>query len=118
MAAIYIALLILIIVALAEPILLLVSSAFLRIRKKQNQVSGLNFESAEHSSGIGTSIMSEYFHYFTGFLAFEVVAVIFVLWVYVEGFLSAAANNYVLAFMSISLFLEYFVVFFALRRVK
>ncbi len=118
MAAGYIALLVFIVIALIVPASLLLTSILLRIRKRQNTVSGLNFESAEQSVGARTSIMQEYFHYFTGFLAFEVVAVVFVLWVYVSGFLSVHTDNYVMAFVVASLFLEYFVVLLALRRVK
>ncbi|MCL5008541.1 MAG: NADH-quinone oxidoreductase subunit A [Candidatus Marsarchaeota archaeon] len=118
MPAAYLALFVFVVVALLVPASLLLSSILLRIRKRQNSVSGLNFESGEQSTGAPTGIMHEYFHYFTGFLAFEVVAAIFVLWVYVNGFLSSVSNAYVLGFMVASLIMEYAVILLAMRYIK
>lgn len=118
MASGYIALLVFMFVALVVPASLLLASLFLRVRRKQNPVSGLNFESGERTVGGHTGIMQEYFHYFTGFLAFEVVSAIFIVWVYASGALSGRTDDYVIAFMVMSLFLEYFVILLALRRVN
>ena len=118
MASDYVALLVFIVIALIVPAAMLLMSMFLQIRRKQNTVSGLNFESGERTIGGRTSIMQEYFHYFTGFMAFEVVTVVFILWVYVEGFLTVLTDYYVLGFLAFSLLLEYFVVLLALRRVN
>lgn len=118
MASGYIALIVFVVIAVVVPVSLILTSILLRIKKRQNSVSGLNFESGERSTGIRIGIMQEYFHYFTGFMAFEIVTVVFVLWVYVEGLLTARIDYYVLGFLGFSLLLEYFVVLLALRRVN
>lgn len=116
MASVYIVVIIFIAFALFIPASLILSSIFLGLKKKQNKVSKLNFESAEVTIGSNTSIMSEYFHYFTGFLAFEIVAGILLAWAYVARKISFQYDIYFLGFVFLCIVLELFVMLFALRR--
>lgn len=112
----YVAIIIFIAFSVFIPASLILSSMLLGSKKKQNKVSGLNFESAEASIGSRISIMSEYFHYFTGFLAFEVVVALVLAWAYVARGIQFTDNIYFLVMLLLCMILEVFVMLFALKR--
>lgn len=90
------------------PVSLLIFSKLIRIRKPQNEVATLNFESAEESIGSRLSIMKEYFHYFSAFLAFEVIATVILVWAVVARELSMGVDIAVIAFAVSGSVLELF----------
>jgi NADH:ubiquinone oxidoreductase subunit 3 (subunit A) len=77
----YIALTIFLVVSLIMPFSLILTSILLRKRTKSNPVSRGSYESAETSAGSRISIMNEYIHFFSMFIAFEVLVVFILLWV-------------------------------------
>ncbi|MCL5100568.1 MAG: hypothetical protein M1122_01255 [Candidatus Marsarchaeota archaeon] len=97
MVNVYIALILFFLLSLFVPSSLLLTSLMIRRRKPTNGVSGLNFESAEQSVGGRISIMSEYLHYFSSFLAFEVVGAIVILWVGAAHMMSVSINAIMIA---------------------
>lgn len=98
MAADWLVLVIFILFALFFPAMLILISKLIRYRGDQNEVATLNFESSEMSSGSRLSIMKEYFHYFSAFLAFEIVTVVILVWALVSSTLPFMASVGVLLF--------------------
>ncbi len=115
MASDYLAIAVFAIFSFLFPISLLVFSKLIRIRKPQNEVSTLNFESAEESTGNRLTIMKEYFHYFSAFLAFEVIAAVILVWVVTARELSMEVNIAIIAFAVSGSVLELFSIALATR---
>ncbi|MGA3020894.1 MAG: NADH-quinone oxidoreductase subunit A [Candidatus Micrarchaeales archaeon] len=67
-------------VSVLVPLSLLLFSKLVRPRGKGNSVQRLPYESAEETIGENVEIMHEYLHYFSLFLAFEMVAAIIIIW--------------------------------------
>ncbi|VVB77490.1 Uncharacterised protein [uncultured archaeon] len=67
-------------VALAVPALMLVFSKLVRPESDGNEVVTKSYESAEESDGQRASVMDEYMHFFTIFLAFEVIGAVIIVW--------------------------------------
>jgi NADH:ubiquinone oxidoreductase subunit 3 (subunit A) len=109
MASAEIALPIYAIIALFIPALMMLISLLIRRRGKESYVSRLNFESAEESIGKRITIMSEYFPYFSSFLAFEVLTAVVLIWVGIAGSLSGVAGYAVLATMVLGFVFEAFI---------
>jgi len=116
MALSYLSIAILAVIALIVPSSLILASKLIRLRKDSNRVSRQNFESAEHTIGSGSSVMAEYFHYFTGFLAFEVIVAVLLLWVYVQNYLTQATDLYFFGFLIFAMVMGYLVMLFAVKR--
>ncbi len=112
----YITIIIFIAFSIFVPMSLVITSMLLGIKKQQNKVSELNFESAEESIGSHVSIMAEYFHYFTGFLAFEVVAALILAWAYVARSVQLIDNLYFIGIVILCMVFEAFVIILALKR--
>ncbi len=90
MYSVYLALLVFVLFALIVPFAMILSSILIRNRKKSNSVKAASFESAEASSGSRISIMNEYLHYFSFFIAFDIIAAIVLIWAYASTGFSAA----------------------------
>ena len=116
MAADYLAVLVFVIFSLLIPASLLVFSKLIRIRGDSNQVSTLNFESGEESKGSRLTIMKEYFHYFSAFLAFEIVAAVILLWVVTAKTLPPEVNIAILAFAIFGFAFEIFAMLLATNK--
>ncbi len=113
MASSYVVLVVFSIVALAIPGSIILFSRLIRHRKPSSSASRLNFESGEHTIGVSSGIVHEYFHYFTSFLAFEVVAVVLIFWVYAVPSVSMLTDIYVFGFLAFAVLLQYVVILFA-----
>ncbi len=116
MASNYLALLVFAVFSFLFPVSLLLFSKLVRIRKPQNRIATLNFESAEESRGNRLTIMKEYFHYFSAFLAFEVVAAVILTWAVVARELTSGTDMAVIAFAVSGTVLEIFSIALATKR--
>ena len=116
MALSYVVLLVLAAVSIAIPASLILVSRLIRMRRASSASSRLNFESGEQTIGTGASLMSEYFHYFTGFLAFEIVAALAILWAYSEGVLPVTVDYYFFGLLAFAVIMGLFVLLLASRR--
>lgn len=116
MALAYIAVLVFILFSIAEPAGLLLTSKLMRINKEQNSISKLNFESAEESVGKRITIMSEYFHYFSAFLAFEIIVAVILIWAGVARSLPKTASVGILMLALLGFAMEGFVIIFASKK--
>ena len=76
----YVVIVIFALAAAFAPLSLILSSRLIRFVGDTNEVARLNYESGEESVGSRITIMSEYMHYFTSFLAFEVIGAVMLLW--------------------------------------
>lgn len=74
------AILIFILFSVLTPVSLILTSRYLRRNTKRNSVKDAPYESAEESRGNRISIMNEYLHYFSMFLAFEIIVVVVLVW--------------------------------------
>jgi NADH:ubiquinone oxidoreductase subunit 3 (subunit A) len=92
MYSVYLALLIFVLFALAVPFAMIFSSIMIRNRKRSNRVRNASFESAEASSGSRISIMNEYMHYFSIFVAFDIIVAIMLIWAYTAYLLTNTVN--------------------------
>ena len=88
MYPVYLALLIFILFALAVPFAMIFSSILIRNRKKSDRVKNSSFESAAASTGSRISIMNEYMHYFSIFVAFDILVAVMFIWTYSVSFLT------------------------------
>ncbi len=98
MAPVYIAILVFVVFSLLFPLSLILFSKLVRRRNEPNAASTLNFESSEESIGNRLAIMKEYFHYFSSFLAFEVIAAVLLVWVAVARYVPGKVDAAVLIF--------------------
>jgi len=116
MASDYLAVLVFVIFSLLFPASLLLFSRLVRFRGDGNPVATLNFESAEESRGSRLTLMKEYFHYFSAFLAFEVIAAVILVWVITARTLPPRINMAILAFAVFGFISEAFAMLIAVRR--
>ncbi len=112
----YIAIGIFIVLSLIIPSSLVLSSIFLGRKREGNEVKEKNFESAEVSLGSKTSIMKEYFHYFTGFLAFEILTGLILAWAYVLRATTYLGSIYFIILIIMAMVFEVFIMLFSLKR--
>ncbi len=98
----YIALALFALAAIFVPLSLVLSSKLIRLTADTNDVAQLNYESGEESVGSRIAIMSEYLHYFTSFLAFEVAGAVMLLWAALSGGLPFSVNAIMLAFFFVA----------------
>ena len=96
MVSAYVAIVIFVILAVLEPLLMLLSSKLIRRRSRETRVKKNNYESAEESSGTRTSVMGEYLYYFPMFLAFEVLVAIMLVWSVSAKAVNSTANYAIL----------------------
>lgn len=109
----YVAIIIFAIVAVLEPLLMLLGSKLIRRSSRENPVKKGNYESAEESYGSRTSVMNEYLYYFPMFLAFEVILAVMLIWVAGARSVSVVANYAILGFFVVSFIFELLVVMVA-----
>ena len=96
MYSVYLALLVCMLFALVVPFAMIFSSILIRNRKKSNRVKNASFESAEASVGSRISIMNEYMHYFSVFVAFDILIAIMLIWTYSASLLSNTTDMLIL----------------------
>jgi NADH:ubiquinone oxidoreductase subunit 3 (subunit A) len=97
------------------PAALILISKLIRFRGNQNEVATLNFESSEISTGSRLSIMKEYFHYFSAFLAFEIVTAVLLIWVLIANVVTFDVSIGVLLFAVFGSVLEGLAILLASR---
>ena len=113
MAPVYIAILVFVIFSILFPASLILFSKLVRKRSEPNAASMLNFESSEESVGNRLTIMKEYFHYFSSFLAFEVIAAVLLVWVAVARYIPGKVDAAILVFALGGLVFEVFSIIFS-----
>jgi NADH:ubiquinone oxidoreductase subunit 3 (subunit A) len=116
MASDYLAVLVFIIFSLLFPASLLLFSRLIRMQGDGNSVSTLNFESAEESRGSRLTLMREYFHYFSAFLAFEVISAVILVWVVTAKTLPPEINMAILGFAVFGFAFEAFAMLIAVKK--
>ncbi len=116
MASAYLEILVFAIFSIAFPSSIIGLSRLLGPRLPQNTVSKLNFESSEESTGSRLSIMKEYFHYFSSFLAFEIIAVVVIVWAPVSSSLPREAGFAVIALALLSMVFEALIIRISVRK--
>lgn len=112
----YLAILVFIIFSLLFPASLILFSKLVRRYPNQNEVTRQNYESSEQSIGSRLTIMKEYFHYFSSFLAFEIIAAVVLVWALASKSLTFQTNIAVITFVGTGFMLEIFAVILAIQR--
>ncbi len=107
------AILIFIIFSVFVPVSMISASIMLRGRTRRNRVRDAPYESAEASSGGGVSIMKEYLHYFSMFIAYELLVAIALVWVPVARVVSFGSSMAVLGLLGAGIVMEALVVLLA-----
>ncbi|MDE1861054.1 MAG: NADH-quinone oxidoreductase subunit A [Candidatus Micrarchaeota archaeon] len=102
----YVALTIFFLFSLFMPLSMILTSIMLRNRTRTNAVGRKPYESAEISVGNRISIMNEYLHYFSIFIAFEILVVFVLLWVVAAPLLSFSDSLIVLALLVLGFIFE------------
>ena len=92
--------------SILTPISLIVTSRALRRSTKRNNVKDSPYESGEESTGSRISIMNEYLHYFSMFIAFEIIVVIVLVWAPISKTLPEASSIAVLGLIAAAVLLE------------
>lgn len=95
MADTYLQIIIFALVALLIPLSMLLFSRLVRPRSRDSDVETLSYESAEESIGQKVEIMHEYLHYFTLFIAFEIIGVIEIIWSTFPRQAQSASGTYI-----------------------
>ena len=80
------------IVAVLVPLSLLVFSRLVRPRTRGDEIQTSAYESAEEAVGGRVEIMHEYLHYFSIFLAFEIIGIVLIIWATVSRQTQAASG--------------------------
>lgn len=102
----YLQLLVFAIMALLIPAALLLVSRMMRRSGSGNRVMGKPYESAEETVGERVGMMREYLHYLVMFLAFEIIAVIVIMWSLFPRTVQVASGTYVMSFVAFGIVLE------------
>jgi NADH:ubiquinone oxidoreductase subunit 3 (subunit A) len=97
MASTYLALLIFLLFGAFLPISMILTSKLLRPERSDNSVKNANYESGEESVGGRISIMKEYLHYFSLFLAFDIITAIILIWAFAGNTIGGIPSGYILA---------------------
>ena len=108
-----VAILIFILFSVFTPVSMVMTSVFLRRRSKKNVMMGSSYESAEESKGNRISIMNEYMHYFSMFLAFEILVAIIIVWAPITRLLPFLSSVAVLSLLVAGMVFEVFVMLIA-----
>ena len=106
MDATILAILIFIAFSIFTPISLIITSRTLRRNTKRNIVKDSSYESAEESVGSRISIMNEYLHYFSMFIAFEIIAAMVLVWAPVAKVVPEIPSIAVLGLLVVAALLE------------
>ncbi|MGC8710246.1 MAG: NADH-quinone oxidoreductase subunit A [Candidatus Micrarchaeia archaeon] len=94
------------------PLAMVLANKLIGMEEEHNAVKDSNYESAENSIGENTNVMSEYFHFLTIFVAFEIAGIVVILWSITARSIGFMQNIYaiiififsiILAFMSIGI---------------
>ncbi len=110
MVSAYIAIVIFAVMALLEPLLMLLTSIMIRRGAMPSRVKKSNYESAEESRGSRTTVMSEYLYYFPMFLAFEIITAVMLIWVTVARASAPLVNYAILGLFIFGFVFEVFVI--------
>jgi len=103
-------------VSLFIPISMLLFSRLVRPKSDENEVKTLTYESAEESIGQRVAVMTEYLHYFSLFLTFEIVGVVLIVWVTFARQLSFMNSIYILMLPAFAFVLEVFLLLLNKRK--
>jgi NADH:ubiquinone oxidoreductase subunit 3 (subunit A) len=100
------------------PLAMVFANKLIGIREEHNAVKDSNYESAESSIGSNTNVMSEYFHFLTIFVAFEVTGVIIILWSLTARSIGFMQSIYVITIFIFSMVLAFMSIGLAKKRWK
>ncbi len=106
MDATILAILIFLAFSIFTPISLIITSRTLRRSTKRNSVKDSSYESGEESTGSRISVMNEYLHYFSMFIAFEIIAAMVLVWAPVAKTLPGIPSIAVLGLIAAAVLLE------------
>jgi NADH:ubiquinone oxidoreductase subunit 3 (subunit A) len=95
------------------PVSLILTSRMLRGSTKRNPVKDTPYESAEESRGSRISIMNEYLHYFSMFIAFEIIVTVVLVWAPVSKSVSFLPSVAVMGLIAGGIVLEAFLLLIA-----
>ncbi len=112
----YIELIIFAAIAAFIPLSMLIFSSLVRPRSDNNDVETLPYESAEESFGGKVEIMHEYLHYFVAFLAFEIIAIIVIIWSTFTRSAQITNGTYVIALLIMGFVFEIFLLGISKRK--
>jgi NADH:ubiquinone oxidoreductase subunit 3 (subunit A) len=107
------AVLVFIIFSVFTPVSMILTSRALRRSTKRNTVKDAPFESAEESRGNGISIMNEYIHYFSMFIAFEIIVVVVLVWAPVSKSVPFVPSVAILGLLVVGMVFEAFMLLIA-----
>ncbi len=108
-----VAIAIFIIFSVLTPVSLIITSIMLRRRTKRNAMMDSSYESAEASTGNRISIMNEYMHYFSMFLAFEILVAVVLVWAPIARLMPFLSSAAVLSLLVVGMVFEVFVMLIA-----
>ena len=111
MLSVYAQIVIFALIAVFIPLSLLLFSRLVRPRSSNNEVQTLAYESAEESIGQKVEIMHEYLHYFTVFLAFEIISVVVIIWSTFSRQAQSSSGLYIIALLIFGLVFEALLLF-------
>lgn len=110
------AIIIFVLFSIFTPISLVLTSKTLRRRTTRNAVKDAPYESAEASVGGSISVMKEYLHYFSMFLAYEIIVVIALVWAAVARSVPFTASVAVLSLLVGGIMFEGFALMIARKK--
>ncbi len=113
----YLAIVVFAIIAIAEPVGMLLSSIMIRRADAANPVLNGNYESAERSTGRRTTVMNEYLHYFPMFLSYEIVIAVMLIWVVGTRSMTLPTNVAILALFIVGFVFQALVILLSRGRV-
>ncbi|MCL4381282.1 MAG: NADH-quinone oxidoreductase subunit A [Candidatus Marsarchaeota archaeon] len=103
MISTYIILVVSFLFALSMPLSFLAVSKLLRPSKDRNPVKNAPYESAEQTVGKSMDTINEYMSFFSIFLAFEIIAIVMVLWAYSSSYFSYGASLLIILSLILSM---------------
>ena len=95
------------------PVSLILTSRALRRKTKRNVVKDAPYESAEESKGNRISIMNEYLHYFSMFIAFEIIVTVVIVWAPVSNSVPFLPSLAILGLLVVGMVFEGFMLLIA-----
>jgi len=108
-----VAILLFMLFSIFTPISLILTSKALRRLTTRNRVKDQAYESAEESTGTRITIMHEYLHYFSMFIAFEILVAVVIVWAPVSRAVGFTSGIAVLGLLGLGVVFEIFMLVIA-----
>ncbi len=110
---ILLAIVVFILFSVFTPVSMILASRAMRRNTKRNSVKDAPFESAEESRGNGISIMNEYLHYFSMFIALEIMVVVVLVWAPVSRSVSFIPSVAIMGLLVVGMIFEAYMLLIA-----